>query len=345
VAAERRSDSDDGVSSVAVLIHGGHPPVHLQLRITIGAHGAHGVCCRPLMAGKQGGPRDIPVNQARAQKLSDGDGGRAAVWLTRSHIEEGARGRAEDGNAENAEDDDQQHGPRTPTGRLGPLARRRDLTAGSLLGRLLTRHAESVATMRVPRKSTRPEASYPQAGIRWWQRVAASYSLATYRWVRVWGLLPMLADDRDPRPHFQPGMVDVDVQGLDDFARLLRTELDANFKPVSDRITMEHRAGVTFGSGIRSGEVAAARAAYDQCLGRAAQNLAAYVTASEILIDAASKIAKSYRDADALSAARLSAIDAALAQAVTDARSARDRVLAAQQAAYDRRRNLLEGLS
>ena len=79
----------------------------------------------------------------------------------------------------------------------------------------------------------------------------------------------MKTDDHGPWPAVAAGMIDVDVHGLHDFAHLLRTELDANFKPVSERIIMEHRAGVTFGEHNPSGEMQAARRLYGHCLSRA----------------------------------------------------------------------------
>ena len=154
-----------------------------------------------------------------------------------------------------------------------------------------------------------------------------------------------MSDDRDPRPLFEPGMVDVDVQGLDDFAQLLRTELDANFKPVSERIIMEHQAGVTFGERNASGEIQAVRHAYGHCLGRAMQNLQAYINASEILIAAAVKIAASYREADALSAAKLASVESLLGQAASEWADGRDGALSAQRMEYEHRTNLLEGLA
>jgi hypothetical protein len=144
---------------------------------------------------------------------------------------------------------------------------------------------------------------------------------------------------------FESGMVDVDIQGLDDFRDLLRSELDANFKPVTERVIMEHRAGVTFGARNASGEMQAVRLTYAHCLGRAMQNLAAYVEASEILIAAAARIAGSYRRTDELAAANIRTIESALKSAVATCHDARIRMEDSQRAEYEHRTALLEGLA
>ena len=139
-------------------------------------------------------------------------------------------------------------------------------------------------------------------------------------------------DEGDSQPALDLHSINVDLRGLDDFATLLRGEVDGNLRPYSDEIIREHSDGVAFGARSPSGEVQAARTAYHDCLTRAYEALHSYVHTSEVLLTAAHKVAEMYADADQLSTARMQDVDAALAAATTEVRVA-DAARAAAEAA------------
>src|SRR4051812_16948269 len=120
-------------------------------------------------------------------------------------------------------------------------------------------------------------------------------------------------DEGDSQPMLDLHAINVDLRGLEDFASLLRGEVDANLRPYSDEIIREHSDGVAFGARSPSGEVQAARTAYHDCLTRAYEALHSYVHTSEVLLTAAHKVADMYAGADQLSTARMNDIDNALA--------------------------------
>lgn len=156
-------------------------------------------------------------------------------------------------------------------------------------------------------------------------------------------------DEDDPQPLLDLHSINVDLRGLDDFATLLRGEVDGNLRPYSDEIIREHSDGVAFGARSPSGEVQAARTAYHDCLTRAYEALHSYVHTSEVLLTAAHKVAEMYASADQLSTARMQDVDAALAAATTEvqtADAARDAAAAAQvaeEAAHETERELHRG--
>jgi hypothetical protein len=143
-----------------------------------------------------------------------------------------------------------------------------------------------------------------------------------------------LPGDGDAPPAFVPGIIKVDIHGLEDFADLLRDELEANFSPAVSRIISDHSAGACFGRNNVSLDMKAARERYELCLQRAMDNLTTYISASQTLIEAARKIAANYRSADELSAAKSAAVEDALRQTVLEA-NARARA-ADERAALER---------
>src|SRR4029078_8756069 len=108
-------------------------------------------------------------------------------------------------------------------------------------------------------------------------------------------------DEGDSQPVLDLHSINIDLRGLDDFATLLRSEVDGNLRPYSDEIISEHSDGVAFGARSPSGEVQAARTAYHDCLTRAYEALHSYVHTSEVLLTAAHNVAELYASADQLS--------------------------------------------
>jgi hypothetical protein len=113
--------------------------------------------------------------------------------------------------------------------------------------------------------------------------------------------------------------VEVDVDGLDDFRTLLSRELDANLRPGADGVQHDYALGVGFGARNPGDGVQAAAGKYRDCLQGSMANLAAYIDAAEILVDAIGRVSTKYRDTDAASAR----INEELAAAFHDAQEAR----------------------
>jgi hypothetical protein len=156
-------------------------------------------------------------------------------------------------------------------------------------------------------------------------------------------------DEGGSEPMLDLQAIDVDLQGLEDFATLLRGEVDGNLRPYSDEIIREHSDGVAFGARSPSSEVQAARTAYHDCLTKAYEALHSYVHTSEVLLTAAQKVAELYTNADQLSTARMNDIDAALTAANTEvmvadaARTAATAALAVEEARHETERELHRG--
>jgi hypothetical protein len=156
-------------------------------------------------------------------------------------------------------------------------------------------------------------------------------------------------DEGDSQPLLDLHSINVDLRGLDDFATLLRGEVDGNLRPYTDEIIREHSDGVAFGARSPSGEVQAARVAYHDCLTQAYEALHSYVHTSEVLLTAAHKVAELYASADQLSTARMQDVDSALAAATTEvqiadaARTAAAAAQVAEEAAHETQRELHRG--
>lgn len=129
-----------------------------------------------------------------------------------------------------------------------------------------------------------------------------------------------------------PGLtaVDVDVSELDRFAGSVEGELRANFEPQAIGLMKTYQVGSHFGVGHESLDVQAARSRYTACLQVAVNQLAAYANATQILIDAARTVAANYRGADAMTAANMAEVEAALHAAAADAKTAANRVAAGE---------------
>jgi hypothetical protein len=125
--------------------------------------------------------------------------------------------------------------------------------------------------------------------------------------------------------------VEVDVASLDGFRAFLAREVDRNLRPAADGINADHRRGVGFGHDNVGGNVQAARRGYDESLATATANLAGFVDAAEILVDAIRRVGQNYRDADLSSAAGSAAVNRELTAAVVAARQAQWAALEAER--------------
>ena len=138
---------------------------------------------------------------------------------------------------------------------------------------------------------------------------------------------------------FTQNQVEVDVQGLQDFAAFLQEELDANFLPNRERIVVEHRRGVGFGLQHASADMHLAVEKYHECLAGALSYLDGYVEASQILIAAVHKVTVVYQTAEDLAGARLADVENSFRQAVKEADAIAN---AARQRASEQRTARLE---
>ncbi len=136
-----------------------------------------------------------------------------------------------------------------------------------------------------------------------------------------------LADD-SPRWLSGYRAIEVDPSGLDRFAGAIEDEVEGNFRPHTHDLFAVYELGVRFGAGHISADVLAAREKHHQCLQGAADQLASYINASQILIRVARQIAKNYGAADAMAAASIKEIDDALGAAALLAEEARREAVA-----------------
>jgi hypothetical protein len=129
--------------------------------------------------------------------------------------------------------------------------------------------------------------------------------------------------------------VEVDLGGLDDFRTFVSRELDANLRPSTDTIAVDHRRGVGFGDRNVGASVQTARRRYYETLATSTANMAGYIQTAEILIDAIRQIARDYRETDLTSAAGSAAVNRQLTAAMVAAARARaDALDSAQRRAW-----------
>jgi hypothetical protein len=153
----------------------------------------------------------------------------------------------------------------------------------------------------------------------------------------------MFVDEGSDGPDFSAQRIEVKISAIEDFAALLAQEMQANFGPSQERIIREHAAGVGFGARHASLDMRLAVHKYFDCLNAAVDNLRQFVAASEILIEAANKIAAAYRSADDDAQTMQRKIDHALSEAIDDANAARHAAVEeARRAAMHRRLARLE---
>lgn len=109
--------------------------------------------------------------------------------------------------------------------------------------------------------------------------------------------------------------IDVDVDGLREFAATVDAQLSANLRPHTAALLGSYAQGVTFGAGNPSADLRLARLRYQECLAAVTRQLTGYLAAAEAVVAAATSVAERYGQVDALSAARLADVERALAQA------------------------------
>jgi hypothetical protein len=138
---------------------------------------------------------------------------------------------------------------------------------------------------------------------------------------------------------FMPTQIEVDLRGLKDFAALLQDELDANLRPIKERIVADHSRGVGFGLRHASIDMHITIQKYHDCLTAAVSNLDAYVRSAEVLISAAHKVMAAYQTADELTTARLADVTESFNLAIAEANAVQE---AAQQKAIEQQTARLE---
>jgi hypothetical protein len=106
-----------------------------------------------------------------------------------------------------------------------------------------------------------------------------------------------------PYTHLNLTHLEVDVEGLDDFRKLVGQELEANLRPAAAGIKNDHELGVAFGLQNPSLLVREAQLRYGQVLEDSTRALTTYIAAAEHLIEAIGRISASYRDTELTSVA------------------------------------------
>src|SRR6266545_1097295 len=115
--------------------------------------------------------------------------------------------------------------------------------------------------------------------------------------------------------------IEVDLQGLTDFAGSVDDAVDRNFASRTGDLQNLYACGVRFGLANPSGNVRAAALKYSDALEMIARQIAAYIEASKILAEATRKAAERYGSADAMSAAQSQDVAKLLGQAIDEARA------------------------
>jgi hypothetical protein len=130
---------------------------------------------------------------------------------------------------------------------------------------------------------------------------------------------------REPEPQWWLSdykAIDVHPDDLHSFAGAVDAEMEGNFRPHTNQLFSTYEGGVPFGAHNPSGELHAAKVRYHECLTAVTETMASYVNASKILVDAITKIARRYSDADAMAHANVQDAENVLNQAVQDAEAA-----------------------
>jgi hypothetical protein len=113
--------------------------------------------------------------------------------------------------------------------------------------------------------------------------------------------------------------VHVDVSSLDAFAAAVEAELQANFLPLTGKLTKVYGNGSHFGIGHASPDVALAQQRHNQCLRAAVRQLGELAQATQVLVDAARTVAARYRGSDAMASASFIETLSALSDAASAA--------------------------
>lgn len=116
--------------------------------------------------------------------------------------------------------------------------------------------------------------------------------------------------------------IDIDTRSLGSFAALLEGDLNGTVRPGIDRLLATFAGGAGFGSRNPGEDVRTAVTAYHDCLVATTQQLAAYINATTILVDAARRITTEYTSADALAGASTAKVTQALSSAIATASAA-----------------------
>ena len=101
-----------------------------------------------------------------------------------------------------------------------------------------------------------------------------------------------------PYTHLNLTHFEVDVDGLDDFRKLVGQELEANLRPTAASIKNDHELGVAFGLQNPSMMIREAQLRYGQVLADSTRTLTTYIAAAEHLIEAIARISANYRDTE-----------------------------------------------
>jgi hypothetical protein len=111
--------------------------------------------------------------------------------------------------------------------------------------------------------------------------------------------------------------IQIEAGSVREWASALRTEVNTNLQPHTERLFGRYAPGVAFGAKNPSAGLHAVRAKYRECLTGTVDQLAAYINASTILVGTAIEIASRYQTADALAQANVQDIDDALNHSIS----------------------------
>ncbi len=105
----------------------------------------------------------------------------------------------------------------------------------------------------------------------------------------------------------------VNVDDLGSFQSLLKRELDHNLTPAAAKVRSEHTLEPGFGANTVSGQIAYTRQCYIEALQTSTNNMAAYITKAQAIIDGIHDVLTNYQTGDLDAQQLIMAINARLA--------------------------------
>ena len=113
--------------------------------------------------------------------------------------------------------------------------------------------------------------------------------------------MPFIPDSGDPEAAPAPGTVyAVDISSLSDFAGFVRQEFDGQFAPSKQRVELDNRSALLWGSGVPGDLIWGSRTSCAVSHGCMLHNLGSYLRTGTAVVDAIDKLVDTYRTADDL---------------------------------------------
>ena len=113
--------------------------------------------------------------------------------------------------------------------------------------------------------------------------------------------MPFIPDSGGSEAAPLPGTVyAVDIASLADFAGFVRQEFDGQFTPSKQRVDLDHRSALLWGSGVPGDLIMGSRTSHAESHGCMLHNLECYLRTGTAVVEAIDKLVDTYRAADDL---------------------------------------------